>query len=72
MMDVRTKAPGDTVTITVNRDGEMKEFQVTLGSDEASQKAKAAQKLQQQQNGGLGSGSNGGSGTLDLNDLFGR
>ena len=72
MMDVRTKAPGDTVTITVNRDGETKEFQVTLGSDEASQKAKAAQKLQQQQDGGLGSGSNGGSGTLDLNDLFGR
>ncbi len=74
MMDVRTKAPGDTVTITVNRDGETKDFQVTLGSDEASQKEKAAQRLQQQQqqNGGLGSGSNGGSGTLDLNDLFGR
>lgn len=73
MMDVRTKAPGDTVTITVNRDGEVKDFQVTLGSDEATQKEKAAQKLQQQQNNGNSNGGlNGNSDTFDLNDLFGR
>lgn len=80
MMDVRTKAPGDTVTIKVNRDGETKEFQVTLGSDEASQKAKAEQQKQlqeqqqrQQQN--QGQGSNGFGNLEDFGidpfDLFG-
>ena len=33
MLDVRTKNPGDVVTLTVNRDGENMEVQVTLGSD---------------------------------------
>ena len=33
MLDVRTKNPGDTVTLTVNRNGETLELQVTLGSD---------------------------------------
>lgn len=33
MLDVRTKNPGDVVTLTVNRDGSDKEIQVTLGSD---------------------------------------
>lgn len=71
MMDVRTKSPGDVVTITVNRDGETKDFEVTLGSDEASQKAKAEQQQlqQQQQNGGF-SGSD--SGTFDPYGLFGN
>lgn len=33
MLDVRTKNPGDVVTLTVNRDGSDEEIQVTLGSD---------------------------------------
>ena len=41
MLDVRTKNPGDTVTLTVNSSGQEKEVQVTLGDDSASQKAKA-------------------------------
>ena len=41
MLDVRTKNPGDTVTLTVNSAGQEKEVQVTLGDDAASQKAKA-------------------------------
>lgn len=80
MMDVRTKSPGDTVTITVNRDGQELKFEVKLGSDEASQKAKAeAQKLQQDQqnqlreyNYGNGNGNSGRSlSPQDLFDLFG-
>lgn len=68
MMDVRTKAPGDTVTITVNRDGEVLELQVTLGSDEASQRAKAEQQQQQQQQNSGRSG----SGAIDPYGLFGN
>lgn len=71
MMDVRTKSPGDTVTITVNRDGETRDFQVTLGSDEASQQAKAEQQQQQQQNSGR-SDSGSGSGSFDPYGLFGN
>ncbi len=67
MMDVRTKAPGDAVTIKVNRDGEEKEFQVTLGSDEASQKAKAEQQEQQQQQQQTPQSPR----SLNLEDLFG-
>lgn len=37
MLDVRTKNPGDTITLTVNRDGETLDLQVTLGSDGESQ-----------------------------------
>ncbi|MEC4185345.1 trypsin-like peptidase domain-containing protein [Adlercreutzia sp. R21] len=37
MLDVRTKNPGDTVTLTVNSAGQEKEVQVTLGDDAASQ-----------------------------------
>lgn len=33
MLDVRTKSVGDTVTLTVNRSGEVLEVPVTLGSD---------------------------------------
>lgn len=33
MLDVRTKNPGDVVTLTVNRAGETLEVEVTLGSD---------------------------------------
>lgn len=69
MMDVRTKSPGDTVTVTVNRDGQTQDFQVTLGSDEASQKEKAAQQQQQQQQNSGRSSS--GSGSSDPYGLFG-
>ncbi len=73
MMQVRTKSPGDTVSVTVNRDGETMDFQVTLGSDEKTQQEKAAERLQQQQSNGSGNlGNQGGSGTLDLRDLFGN
>lgn len=33
MLDVRSKNAGDVVTVTVNRDGENQDIQVTLGSD---------------------------------------
>ena len=33
MLDVRSKNTGDVVTVTVNRDGENQDIQVTLGSD---------------------------------------
>ena len=36
MLDVRSKNPGDKVSVEVNRDGETKQFEVTLGSDETS------------------------------------
>ena len=35
MLDVRSKNPGDKVTLDVNRNGETKQVEVTLGSDEA-------------------------------------
>ena len=41
MLDVRTKNPGDTVTLTVNSGGQSKDVQVTLGDDAASQQQKA-------------------------------
>ncbi len=37
MLDIRTKNPGDTVTLSVNRAGEQMEVEVTLGSDANSQ-----------------------------------
>ena len=49
MLAVRGKQPGDTVTLTVNRDGQEQDIQVTLGDDSASQKAAAEQKEQQEQ-----------------------
>ena len=39
MLDVRSKNPGDKVTLEVNRNGEVKSVDVTLGSDESSQTA---------------------------------
>lgn len=61
MLDVRTKNPGDTVTLTVNSGGQEKEVQVTLGDDSASQKAKQEQQSQEQSMNGY-----------SLEDLFGR
>lgn len=34
MLDVRTKNPGDVVSVTINRNGETIDLEVTLGSDE--------------------------------------
>ena len=36
MLDVRTKNPGDKVTLTIVRDGKTQDIEVTLGSDEQS------------------------------------
>ena len=63
MLDVRSKNPGDTVTLEVNRDGETKQLQVTLGSDESSQ-ASTSQNSSSSKN-----SSNSGSSEL-LNRLF--
>ena len=49
MLAVRGKNPGDTVKLTVNRNGQEQELSVTLGDDAASQKAAAEQKAQQEQ-----------------------
>ena len=49
MLDVRSKNPGDKVTLDVNRNGETKQVEVTLGSDESAQSAST------QQNSGNGS-----------------
>ena len=43
MLDVRSKNPGDKVTLEVNRNGETKQIEVTLGSDESSQSAATQQ-----------------------------
>ena len=43
MLDVRSKSPGDKVTLEVNRDGDTKQIEVTLGSDESSQTASTQQ-----------------------------
>ncbi|MEY8459672.1 trypsin-like peptidase domain-containing protein [Eggerthellaceae bacterium 24-137] len=47
MLDVRTKNPGDTVTLTVNSAGQSKDVQVTLGDDAASQQQKKAETQQE-------------------------
>ncbi len=75
-LDVRTKNPGDKVTVTLNRDGQTQEVEVTLG--ESSQSGS----VQQGQNGsngygyGYGQGDGSGSGQGDgygygLGDGFG-
>ena len=61
MLDVRSKQPGDTVTLTVNRGGQTSDVQVTLGDDSSTQKEKAeAQQHQQSYDG------------YSLEDLFGQ
>ncbi len=52
MLEVRTKKPGDTVTVTVNRDGEVMDLQATLG------KSEQPQATTEQQNSSGDSGSN--------------
>ncbi|WP_295996417.1 S1C family serine protease [uncultured Adlercreutzia sp.] len=61
MLDVRTKQPGDTVTLTVNRGGQTSDIQVTLGDDSATQQEKAKAQSQQQSYDGY-----------RLEDLFGQ
>lgn len=48
MLDVRSKNPGDKVTLEVNRNGETKQVEVTLGSDESSQAASTQQNSAQE------------------------
>ena len=48
MLDVRSKNPGDKVTLDVNRNGETKQVEVTLGSDESSQSASPQQNSAQE------------------------
>ena len=43
MLDVRSKNPGDKVTLEVNSGGETKQVEVTLGSDESAQSASTQQ-----------------------------
>lgn len=43
MLDVRSKNPGDVVTLEVNRDGEVLQVKVTLGDDGAIQQAQTQQ-----------------------------
>lgn len=43
MLDVRSKNPGDKVSVEVNRNGEAKQLEVTLGSDENAQSAAPTQ-----------------------------
>ena len=43
MLDVRSKNPGDKVTLEVNSNGETKQVEVTLGSDESTQSASTQQ-----------------------------
>ena len=61
-LDIREHNPGDTVTITVNRNGEVLDLTATLGSDEADlaaqqlQDEQLGQQLEQDPNGELGGG----------------
>lgn len=48
MLDVRSKNPGDKVTLEVNSNGETKQVEVTLGSDESSQSASTQQNSAQE------------------------
>lgn len=67
MLDVRTKNPGDKVTITVNRDGETLDFEVTLGTSQDSSTPSTSQNSGNGGNSGGNSGNGGG-----LGNLFGR
>ena len=74
-LDIREHNPGDNVTITVNRNGEEKSFDVTLGSDEQELAAVSAQSQQsgtEQQNpyGGNGNSSNRGYEGYSYEDLL--
>ena len=59
MLAVRSKNPGDSATVTVNRDGQSQDIQVTLGSDENSQASASSQNSTQN-----------GSGSSSLEDIL--
>lgn len=61
-LDVRTKAPGDTVKLKVNRDGEEKEFDVTLGSSQNSKSSSSSSNSNSNSNGQQNGNGNGGNG----------
>lgn len=67
MLDVRTKNPGDVVTVTVDRDGETKDLQVTLGTAQADSNQSDEPSNSQQK----GDNSGGNSGRSPLDELFG-
>ena len=74
-LDIREHNPGDNVTITVNRNGEEKSFDVTLGSDEQELAAVSSQSQQsnnepQYPYGGSGNYGNGGNGGYSYEDLL--
>lgn len=48
MLDVRSKNPGDVVTLEINRDGKVLQVEVTLGDDGASQQAPTSQQSYEQ------------------------
>ena len=48
MLDVRSKNPGDKVTLEVNSNGEAKQVEVTLGSDENAESAATQQNSAQE------------------------
>jgi putative serine protease PepD len=48
MLDVRGKQPGDTVTLTIDRDGQSQDVQVVLGDDAASQQQQQQMPSRQQ------------------------
>jgi putative serine protease PepD len=51
LLAVRTKSPGDTVSITFNRDGQDKTVDVVLGSDEDTTASSASSSLNSGSNG---------------------
>ncbi len=67
MLDVRSKNPGDVVTLTINRSGETMDVEVTLGSDEETQAAAIEQENALEDEEGTDDGSQFGF----LEDLFG-
>lgn len=76
MLAIRAKNPGDKVTVVVNRNGSEKSLEVTMGSDENTQKEAAQQKKQQgqqEQNRGYDNSGNGYGIPDELYEyLFGR
>ncbi len=63
MLDVRTKNPGDTVTLTINRDGQEQEVQVTLGEAQSTTAPATQQNGGNSGNGyGYGNGGSNGNG----------
>ena len=72
MLDVRTKNPGDKVTVTINRDGETMDVEVTLGTSQDSGTPTTRQNSSNGSNGNGNGGNNGNGGSGNgLNGLFG-